>query len=131
MKTTLATFLGVIAGMFTIFAVHWCSHYLFPLPQELNPNDPESIRANFDLIPLGALLMVALAHGLGIVVGSLTARKFDNLSLVPVYMVASFFMIATLLNLMAIPHPTWFWLLDLTIVVFPALIFISKWRKNS
>ncbi len=84
-------------------------------------NDPEALAefvkgfTTFDyMIPLSA-------HLFGVLTGLLTARAICKFSALPLVIVMTFHMAATVLNLIAIPHPIWFAVVD---IIGPILIFI-------
>lgn len=129
MKTFLATFVGVIVAMILMMGIQMLGHTLFPVPFEVNPNEPEKMVENMHLIPLGALIVVIMAHGLGLLGGLITARMIDKKTTFPVYIIVGFLMLGTVANLAMIPHPVWFAIADVTVMILVALPFILRKRK--
>ena len=83
-------------------------HNFFPLPENIDPMDMESIKENMHLIPIGAKIFVVIAHFMGLYVGMFVAGLISKTSMVPAYIVGALILIATLFNLVMLPKETWF-----------------------
>ena len=75
--------------------------------------DVEWIKSNMDKIPTGAMIIVAIAHLVGIIVGMVVATKIAVNKLLPAYVVGVLLIVATAVNLFMIPHPIWFTVTDI------------------
>lgn len=98
---------------------------LFPLPDSINPMDPESLKQNIELIPKGSMIFVIIAHALGTFSGMILAGFISKKSLIPSFIVGGLMIMATIANLIMIPSPIWFIILDLFGVIL-AFIFAKK-----
>jgi len=109
MRNVLATIAGFIIASFTVYIFEsLLGHTLFPLPEQIDPMDMESIKANMHLIPVGAKVFVIIAHFTGIIVGMFTASAISKTSMVPAYIVGGLMLAATAFNLIMLPKETWF-----------------------
>lgn len=124
MRSVLAAFAGVVVGGLVVAIVEGTGHALFPLPDDIDPTNPESIQAAMDRIPLGSMLFVILAWAVGTVCGSVAAARLTA----PTghrtrsgLIVGGVLMLGGLMNLIAIPSPLWFWMAGLA--VFPVAAF--------
>ena len=104
MKNVLATIVGFIVAALTVyFFEQILGHNMFPLPENIDPNDMESIKANMDKIPLGSKAFVVLGHFAGIIVGMAIAGFISKTSMVPAYIVAGLMIAATLFVTVMLP----------------------------
>jgi hypothetical protein len=121
MKNILAALAGIMIAAIIIFGLEALSTVIFPLSEGANPTDSEWLKENIDLIPTGAMIIVALAHMIGIICGMYVAGLISKTSLFPAYVVGALLLVGTIVNLIMIPHPTWFMITD----VIGALIGIG------
>lgn len=117
MKKILATIVGLVAAAAVILVFEFLGEMFFPSPSSANITDIKSLKANMDLIPAGSLVFVILAHFLGILSGMVVTTYVSRESLVPGLVVGGILVIATLINLFAMPHPVWFFVADLIAVI--------------
>lgn len=120
MRVVLSTLGGVLAALVLVFAIESLGHRLWPPPTEIDWTNPESARAGMSLLPLGALVSVAMAWVIATFVGGWVAARFAHRPW-PAYIVGGLIVIASVGNLLMLPHPIWFWLFALVIVPVAAL----------
>lgn len=118
----LAAFVGTIVAFVIIAGIEMISHELYPLPDGMDPTDQESLAAHMQNVPSGALIMVVLAHALGMLAGIWVSAKIARVTKIPSNLVIVFVSLATLANLFLIPHPTWFMAADLIGITIAAII---------
>lgn len=125
MKNVLAAITGLMVAAILTYGIESLSAILFPFPEGVDPMDMEWLKNNTDVIPSGALIVVGLAHLIGIVCGMLVAGLISKTSMIPAYVVGVLMLAGTIANIVMIPHPAWFSITDL----IGALIGISMGRK--
>jgi len=130
MKTFLATVAGIIVGVFTIWAMEAIGHLLFPLPAELTPTNLEELKQVVMIMPIKSLLVVIIAQIIGVFSGMYVGFIMQRESLTPLYIIAGLFIFSTVLNLISIPHPTWFMITDLLSILLVSLLFIRSVKKS-
>jgi len=118
LRTALAVVAGFVAGSLLVFAVESLGHRVFPPPAGLDPSDPASIRAAMAQLPVGALLAVLVAWIAGSFVGGWVAALISR-RVVPALIVGLIILAASAANLIMIPHPLWFAISGL-LVILPA-----------
>lgn len=122
LRSILAVIAGVLAAFILIGVVQAIGMRVYPPPGGMDVTDPESIRAAMARIPLAALLFVLLAYAAGSVAGGwLAARIAPRSRMWHAMIVAALLFGAGLMNLLTIPHPTWFWLSS------SAIYFLGAW----
>ena len=129
MKNVLATIVGLIVASVSVYLVEKIGHTLFPMPSSIDSNDFESIKNNINLIPKGNMAFVALAHGIGILIGMFVAGLISKTSLVPAYIVGSLMMVISISYYFLIPSPIWFVIADLASIIIG--FFIGKKLAHS
>lgn len=126
MKLFYATFAGVIAAFISMMFLEGLGHSLFPIPFEVDPKNLDAIADKLHLIPVQMYISVVFAHGIGLLIGLLIAKLIDKASKISLYIIAGFFLVGTVVNLFMIPHPIWFAIADLGIVVLVGLLMIRR-----
>lgn len=130
MKSFLATFVGLIGAFVTMILLEIVGHLLFPTPRAIEAAGQSELQANLANIPTGAYFSVALAHGAGLFIGLLIARAIDRSTMVGMYIIAVFLLLGTISNLFQLPHPVWFAILDVALVVLVGAVVLWKTHRS-
>lgn len=113
-----ATAAGLVTAFVMIALIEKLGHIIYPPPPELDFTDMEAIRPYIASLPLLALLMPIFAYFLGAFSGTLlacyagTARPIIFAAIIGLFVLAG-----TIANLIWIPHPHWFSVLAVVVVV--------------
>jgi hypothetical protein len=110
---------AVIAGFAVFFVVtmgvQLVGLLLWPVG-DLDFNDAEAVKAAMAKMPIEALLFVVLSHGVGAFAGAATtACVARRKKVIHALFLGGLFVGAGLANLLSLPHPVWFWVVDLAI----------------
>lgn len=109
LKNIAAGFAGLIVAGLLVFLVEILGHTVYPPPADLNFANADAMSAYIDTLPIGALLFVAAAWFIGTLGGTVVACKIgDAKPLIYAGVVGGLMLVATLFNLVTIPHPLWF-----------------------
>ena len=120
-RNILSTLTGLVVAMAAVFAIELLSHQIRPPPPAISDmSDKQALRDAIAAMPFGALASVALAWIVGTFAGALVATKL-SCSAIPAWFVGGFIAIAGIANMLAIPHPLWFWVV--ACVLIPAAAF--------
>lgn len=132
-------FIALLAGLVVsnglILLVEWLGHQVFPPPASLIPDvakmaDPAAnaafMKAVADYVataPLGALLFPVLAWGVGATGGAAIAARLSppEQRMRNAIFIGLLVMLATVMNLLNVPHPSWMWLAG------PLLVLGGTW----
>ena len=122
-RSALAVLAGVAVGVALIAGVEAASARLYPLPAGLDVHNREAMTNYVATLPLGAFLLVLAGYGVGAFGGGyLAARLAPGAPAKHASVIALFLVVASVINLMAIPHPDWFWVANLVVgLAFPLL----------
>jgi hypothetical protein len=114
-----AVFLGFLSAFVVVGVTELVGMSVFPPPVKIDPNNAESLAAAMKVLPIGALVMVVLAWGLGAFCGAwVSTRISPGRQVIFGYIFGGLFLLATLVNLMGMPHPAWMWIVGL-LEIFP------------
>ena len=112
---------GVIISMVLVWVVEKIGHVVYPPPADLNFADPDAMRAYIETLPLGALLFVAAAWFIGTLGGTCAACAIGTAKpIIFAAVVGGLMLVATVVNLVMIPHPTWFSILGVVGILIAA-----------
>lgn len=119
-RNILAVVIGIVVGVIVNLGIISLSGSLVPLPEGMNFEDPDSLKANLSRLSMSHYLFPILAHALGTLVGSYATARFAathqrNLAL----LIGIFFLIGGVANWKMIPAPTWVIITDLFLAYLP------------
>lgn len=129
MKKLWAILAGLSAAFVVVIVVEILSHKIYPLPEHVDPNNYEQMAVLLKNAPVGALLLVAFGHFLGMFVGVMISFKILK-GTAAAYIVGGLFLLLTVGNLFMLPHATWFKIADLAAVILGALIPYMAFKKK-
>lgn len=121
-RKVLALVAGLVAGGVAVFLVESLSSLLHPIPEGLDTRDMEQMKEFVRGLPTSAFAMVLLAHVLGAFCAGLVSSwvagvKWKGGAIA----LGLLFTIAGIANLVMIPHPLWFGIID-TLIYLPAAL---------
>jgi hypothetical protein len=118
-RSVMAVILALMLALALIIGIELMSSILHPLPPRLDPGDPEVLKTHVIRYPPWALLLVVLGWGLTTLISAWLATRLGS-GRHPAHgiVVGAFLLIAAIANMLMLPYPMWFWVLNL--VVFPA-----------
>lgn len=93
---------------------------IIPPPEGVDPTNMESLKANMHLFQPKHFIMPFLAHALGVLVGAFIAAKIGASHQMKLALgIGAFFLIGGVTNVMMLPAPTWFAVLDVVGAYIP------------
>lgn len=116
-----AVILGLIVGSVVNMGLIMIGPMLIPPPPGGDITTMEGLKATMHLFEPKHFIFPFLAHALGTVVGAFVARMLSpERSIVPSYLVGGFFLVGGITNVMMLPAPMWFNVVDLVFAYLPA-----------
>lgn len=120
LKNILAVIVGLIVGGLVNGLIISFSSALVALPEGVDPNQMESLVENMHRFEAKHFLMPFLAHAIGTLVGAYLAAliaashksKFG-------YAIGGFFLVGGIINVVLLPAPLWFSVVDLVFAYLP------------
>jgi len=109
LRRILAIVAGLVAAMAVIFAIEAVGRVLFPLPSGIVLTDPQSMREQADMIPVGALASTLVAWTVGALAGAYSVGRLigtGGASLA--YVAGGVVLVWAAIMTMRMPHPIWF-----------------------
>jgi hypothetical protein len=107
LRGVLGVVAGLVAGALATGGAEAIGHLLYPLPEGLNVQDPETQKTLMQVMPTEAKVAVVIAWAFGIFVGSTVAVLIAQRQSWPAWVVAVLLFAAGLCTMTIIPHPDW------------------------
>ena len=116
-----AVVLGLIVGSVVNMGLVMLGPKVFAPPPGGDITTMEGLKATIHLFEPKHFLFPFLAHALGTVVGAFVARLLaPGKSTIPSYIVGALFLVGGITNVMMLPAPMWFNVVDLVFAYLPA-----------
>lgn len=130
-KNTLAVIAGLVLGSIVNMGLIMISGSIIPPPNNADLTTPEGLKASMHLMEVKHFIFPFLAHALGTLVGAFSAAKIAaNNSMRAALIVGGFFLLGGLTNVILLPSPIWFSIVDLTIAYIPMAWLGKKLTKK-
>lgn len=127
LRNVIAVLVAIPVGMVANMGIILLSTSIIPPPEGVNPEDMASIKANIDKFQPIHFLMPFLAHAMGAFAGALTAALIAATHKMRFAMgMAIFTLVGGIAAAFMIPAPTWFIVVDLTLVYLPMGFIAGK-----
>ena len=130
-KNVLAVIIGIMVGWIVNMFIVMMSGQIVPMPEGVNPNDLESLKASAHLFKPIHYLMPFLAHALGTLVGAFMAAKVAAKNPARIGLIVGvFFLLGGILAATMIPAPIWFIIADLVLAYIPMSMLGARLAGN-
>ena len=121
MKNLIWNILALIASFVVtssiIMAIQMISHYIFPLPANIQLTDLKDVESLTKVIPLATMLLVVLSYIIGSLAGGYVVGKGASSDHFAIAGILGCIMTgANIANIMSIPHPLW--MIVVTMITF-------------
>ena len=130
----LAAVVGFVVGSLAMMACHLATQGLYPPPEGLDVMDPgqrEAVMAWMETLPDGAFVVAMLCHAVGAAVGAAVGMLIGGrANLRPAVVVGILFTVAGVINVMSVPHPSWFPFVDVPVYLLVALL-VGWWMRRT
>lgn len=126
-KNILAVIVGLVAGSLVNMGIIMLSGSVIPPPEGADNTTMEGLKASMHLFQPKHFIFPFLAHALGTFVGALvTALIVANRKILFSLIIGAFFMIGGIINVLMLPSPLWFTIVDLACAYLPMAYFAAK-----
>lgn len=131
MNTTVRNILAVIAGVVVGSAVNMgiimVSSSIIPPPEGVDNTTVEGLKAGIHLFQPKHFLFPFLAHASGTFVGALLAALIASTrKMLFAMIIGVFFLAGGIANVLMLPSPLWFTIVDLAVAYLPMAYFATK-----
>jgi hypothetical protein len=127
LRLVLAVVAGLVVGSVVNGALIFASGHVIPPPAGADVTTAEGLRASLHLFEPRHFLFPFLAHALGTLVGALVATWLaPGRSARPAYVVGGAFLLGGIANVLMLPAPLWFEVLDLVAAYLP-FAWLGHW----
>ena len=126
-KNILAVIVGLVAGSAVNMGIIVISGSIIPPPEGVDNTTMEGLKAGMHLFQPKHFLFPFLAHAIGTFVGALlTAIIAANHKMLFAIVIGVFFLAGGIANVLMLPSPTWFTIVDLVGAYLPVAYFSGK-----
>jgi hypothetical protein len=120
-RNILAVILGIVACMLAKMAVMKFGPAIFPFPEGMNPNDPESWKTFAPVLQSKHLITPFLDHTMGSLVGGLVAAVIAaSRKMTFAIVIGAIHLLGGIAAAFIVPAPVWFIALDLIVAYIPS-----------
>lgn len=127
LRSTLAVITGLVIGSCVNMGLILMSEHVIPLPPGVDNKSMEGLKASIHLFEPKHFVFPFLAHALGTLVGALVATSLSpQRNLTPAWVVGCLFLLGGTINILMLPAPMWFNLLDLVVAYIP-MAWLGHW----
>lgn len=135
-KNILAVVLGIIIGSIVNMGIIMISGSIIPPPQDADITTMEGLKSTMHLFEPKHFVFPFLAHALGTFIGAIVAATIAATHKTKFALaIGVFFLIGGVVNVIMLPSPIWFSILDLGAAYIPmgfiAGRLVSKLQKNN
>lgn len=118
-----AVMMGLIVGFVVSLGIELVNSQLYPLPPGINRHDPVAVKAALTQLPAMALIGKLVGWVLAALTGAWVATRIARGDHRPAWFLGVLLVAAAVGNMLAIPHPVWFWVAGLAL--YPAGILLG------
>jgi hypothetical protein len=120
-----ATLAGISVAFLLIYLMEMLGMQLFPPEKKFKPENLVQLKELLASIPIAALIVVILAHGCAVLAGAWVINRIEPSAQVGLLVFFLLIFVSTAMNLLTLPHPFWFEVTDMAVVLVSGLI---AWR---
>ena len=131
LRNVLGVIAGIVVGIAVVSAIEFGGHQIYPPPPGIDPMDPEDLKAWLEVMPIGAMVAVLIAHAVGSFAGTSAAVLAAQRRALPGWIVGAVFLAFTVMNLFMIPSPPWFIAADLALVVLAPVLAVRLFSRRA
>ena len=120
-RPVLAVLAGIVVGSLVNMGLIMLSSHVIPPPAGADVTSAEGLKASMHLFEPKHFIFPFLAHFLGTFVGAVVATLLTPTKTSgPAYVVGGLFLLGGIINVLMLPAPLWFIVLDLVAAYLPA-----------
>jgi hypothetical protein len=120
LRSASAILMGFITGFVIIVGCEYANSRLFPLPQNIDPEDAAAMNAAMSAMPAKAMILVLVGWAIGTIGASFMAARFaGEFKSLHGLLMGLIFLGGAIMTMRQIHHPLWFWIVGI-VIFFPA-----------
>lgn len=127
LRNVFAVLVGLVVGSSVNMGIIMISGLVIPPPEGVDNTTVEGLKAGIHLFQPKHFLMPFLAHALGTFVGALLAALIAaNRKILFAFVIGIFFLAGGVANVLMLPSPLWFTIVDLVGAYLPMAYLAAK-----
>jgi hypothetical protein len=121
LRALLSVVLGLVVGSVVNMGLIWLGGRVIAPPPGADVTTVEGLKASLHLFEARHFVFPFLAHALGTLAGAFVAGLLaPGKSAIPAYVVGGFFLLGGIANVVMLPAPVWFCVVDLLLAYLPS-----------
>ena len=130
-RNILAVIIGILAGGILNMGIIMISSSLIAPPAGADVTTMEGLKASLHLFEPKHFIMPFLAHALGTLLGAfVTAKMVINHKMKFALGIGAWYLVGGIINIVMLPSPTWFTILDLGVAYIPMAFLAGKFASK-
>ncbi|MBC7884670.1 MAG: hypothetical protein H7X99_04305 [Saprospiraceae bacterium] len=118
LKNILIVVVAIIIGSILVMCIEYVSPIIFPFPEGMDAGNMESLKENIGKLSTGNFIIALLAHAVGALISGWFIAKFAVSGINGLVLTTGIiWTVFGVINLVLIPHPTWFMISDICIYI--------------
>jgi hypothetical protein len=124
-----AVVVGIVVAFSLVFCIELIGHRVYPAPADLDFHQPDVVAKYMQTLPVGAFLFVLGGFALATLGGGFVAARIaGDRPYLFAGIIGALMLAATIANLMMIPHPLWFSVSAIALIV-GAMVLAGRLAK--
>ena len=109
LRDVLGASTGIVIAVLTVMLFEWISHLVYPVPADLDVGSTAALADHMASAPPGALILVLAGYFVATFDGTFVAAWIGRAKpFIFALVIGVLMLVATVSNLIMIPHPMWF-----------------------
>lgn len=118
-----AVVMGLVMTFVVTFGIEWINTLIHPFPPGPDYRDPAVMKAAIAALPASALVVKLVGWLVSGIASTWLATRIARGDHRPGWILGVLLVAAAVGNMMAIPHPVWFW--GTALLLYPAVIMVG------
>lgn len=109
LRDVIGAIVGIAVAVLTVMLFNWISHTVYPVPADLDVTSTAALADHMASVPPGALILIVAGYFVATFDGTFIAGWIGRSKpFIFALVVGVLMLVATISNLIMIPHPMWF-----------------------
>ncbi len=118
-----AVLAGIVIAFSLVFAIEMVGRQVYPPPAGLDYSKPEVVASYMNTLPAGAFMFVLGGFAVATLAGGFVSARIARVRpLLFAGIIGALMLAATVANLLMIPHPLWFSISAITLIILSTIL---------
>ncbi len=118
-----AVLTGIVVAFALVFVIEMIGHRVYPPPSDLDFTQPDIVAGYMQTLPAGAFMFVLAGFALATLAGGFVAARIArSQAFLFAGIIGALMLAATVANLLMIPHPLWFSITAIALILVSTVL---------